>query len=129
MIVQEDYTTRKDGAILIRTYSDEGWWIRNEDGVEYEEAIDCRRKTYVETSRKRENWTPVKESEGVQVYTREVETKAGEWTVVAELEKEPAGIFFFSNGQHVTCAWRYVGYRVECYTNEAYSLTVKILER
>ena len=39
MIITEFYTTRQDGVILNRTYSDGGFYIER-DGVRYEEAID-----------------------------------------------------------------------------------------
>lgn len=39
MIVTENYKTRKDGVVLIRTYSDAGMKIQR-DGVVYDEAID-----------------------------------------------------------------------------------------
>ena len=47
MIVQEPY-----GENLIRTYSDEGFYIiQNETGAKYEEAVDIQplRYTYTET--------------------------------------------------------------------------------
>lgn len=39
MIVTEYYKTRRDGVVLNRTYSDEGWMIER-DGVQYSDAID-----------------------------------------------------------------------------------------
>ena len=39
MIVTEYYTTRSDGVVLNRTYSDIGMMIER-DGVRYAEAID-----------------------------------------------------------------------------------------
>ena len=38
-IITEYYTTRSDGVVLNRTYSDEGLYIER-DGDAYEEAID-----------------------------------------------------------------------------------------
>lgn len=52
MIVTEDYKTRADGVKLIRTYSDEGRYIiQNETGITYSEAIDVDpvRYTYSES--------------------------------------------------------------------------------
>ena len=47
MIVQEAYKTRSDGVKLIRTYSDEGKRIiQNETGVTYDEAIDVENSGY-----------------------------------------------------------------------------------
>ena len=47
MIVTEFYKTRKDGVKLIRTYSDEGKLIvQNETGVSYSEAIDVEDAPY-----------------------------------------------------------------------------------
>lgn len=41
MIVKEPYKTRADGVQLVRTYSDEGKRIiQNETGAVYDEAID-----------------------------------------------------------------------------------------
>ena len=53
MIKVEYYITRKDGVILIRTYSDEGYMIER-DGVKYSEAIDPEGsgRVYIETSEK-----------------------------------------------------------------------------
>ena len=39
MISTEIYMTRRDGVVLVRTYSDAGFYIAR-DGVQYEEAID-----------------------------------------------------------------------------------------
>lgn len=39
MLITEPYVTRLDGVVLIRTYSDEGYFIERED-ILYEEAID-----------------------------------------------------------------------------------------
>ena len=39
MIITEYYRTRKDGKVLIRTYSSAGMMIER-DGVRYSEAID-----------------------------------------------------------------------------------------
>lgn len=52
MIVREYYRTREDGVNLYRTYSDAGYFIRqNETGHKYTEAIDVEFKhyTYSET--------------------------------------------------------------------------------
>jgi hypothetical protein len=38
-IITEYYTTREDGVVLNRTYSDKGMKIER-DGVRYDEAID-----------------------------------------------------------------------------------------
>ena len=47
MIVREFYRTRKDGVNLYRTYSDEGFYIlQNETGIEYDEAIDVEGAPY-----------------------------------------------------------------------------------
>lgn len=54
MIVREFYRTRKDGVNLFRTYSDEGFYIlQNETGIEYTEAIDVENApyTYSETDK------------------------------------------------------------------------------
>lgn len=54
MIVREFYRTRKDGVNLYRTYSDEGFYIlQNETGTEYDEAIDVENApyTYSETDK------------------------------------------------------------------------------
>lgn len=53
-IKTEFYRTREDGVNLYRTYSDEGFYIvQNETGVEYEEAIDVENApyTYSETDK------------------------------------------------------------------------------
>ena len=47
MIVREFYATRKDGVSLYRTYSDEGFYIlQNETQIEYDEAIDVEGAPY-----------------------------------------------------------------------------------
>ena len=54
MIIKEFYRTRKDGIKLYRTYSDNGFYIlQNETGIEYEEAIDVENApyTYSETDK------------------------------------------------------------------------------
>lgn len=53
MIKREFYLTREDGVNLYRTYSDEGYYIKQEQtGAVYEEAIDVESApyTYVETN-------------------------------------------------------------------------------
>ena len=49
MIVREFYITRKDGVNLYRTYSDVGFTIIRNDGVEYDEAIDVEGAPYTYT--------------------------------------------------------------------------------
>lgn len=55
MIRKEFFETRPDGVNLYRTYSDEGYYlIQNETGAEYEEAIDVENApyTYSESGKK-----------------------------------------------------------------------------
>ena len=61
MIVREFYRTRKDGVNLYRTYSDAGFAIIRNDGVEYDEAIDVEDApyTYTESGNKVEIMTDV----------------------------------------------------------------------
>lgn len=49
MIVREFYVTREDGVNLYRTYSDAGFTIIRNDGVEYDEAIDVENAPYTYT--------------------------------------------------------------------------------
>lgn len=49
MIVREFYRTRKDGVNLYRTFSDAGFTIIRNDGVEYDEAIDVEDSPYTYT--------------------------------------------------------------------------------
>ena len=52
MIISEYFTTRKDGVVLIRTYSDAGFYIRQDGtGEKYAESIDPEnaKRTYTET--------------------------------------------------------------------------------
>ena len=50
MIVTEYYMTRKDGVVLNRTYSDEGFYIlQNETGIKYSEAVDVEDAPYTYT--------------------------------------------------------------------------------
>ena len=54
MIVKEFYRTREDGVNLYRTYSDEGFYIKQvETDTEYVEAIDVENVhyTYEETDK------------------------------------------------------------------------------
>lgn len=54
MIVTEYYSTRADGAILNRTYSDTGHYIiQNGTGAKYTEAIDpmSMNRTYTESEK------------------------------------------------------------------------------
>lgn len=54
MIKTEYFMTRKDGVVLNRTYSDEGFYIlQNETGIEYSEAVDVDGApyTYTETDK------------------------------------------------------------------------------
>ena len=58
MIVREYFKTRNDGVNLFRTYSDDGYMIKQvETGVLYDEAIDVENASYhyVETDDKIEN--------------------------------------------------------------------------
>lgn len=53
MIITTYYTTRKDGVVLNRTYSDAGFYIlQNETGIKYSEAVDVEGApyTYSETN-------------------------------------------------------------------------------
>lgn len=55
MVVREFYKTRKDGVKLYRTYSDEGYYIKQiETDNVYDEAIDVENApyTYIETEEK-----------------------------------------------------------------------------
>ena len=52
-VKQEYYTTRKDGVSLTRSYSDQGYMIKQvSTGILYSEAIDLTNKLpkYVETN-------------------------------------------------------------------------------
>lgn len=49
MIVRELYMTREDGVNLYRTYSDAGFTIIRNDGIEYDEAIDVEDAPYTYT--------------------------------------------------------------------------------
>lgn len=58
MIVREFYKIRNDGVNLYRTYSDEGYYIKQiETDAIYDEAIDVENApyTYSETEEKIEN--------------------------------------------------------------------------
>mgnify|MGYP003291872263 CR=1 FL=1 len=47
MVIREYYTTREDGVILYRTYSDTSHKLRQlETGVIYDEAIDVESANY-----------------------------------------------------------------------------------
>ena len=47
MIVREFHSTRKDGVNLYYSYSDEGFYIiQNETGIEYDGAIDVEDAPY-----------------------------------------------------------------------------------
>ena len=52
MIKTEFYTTRPDGVKLYRTYSDSGFYIEQNTGAVYAEAIDVENSeyTYTETA-------------------------------------------------------------------------------
>lgn len=53
-VKREFYATRKDGVKLFKAYSDQNFYIRqNETGVEYSEAIDVENApyTYTETDK------------------------------------------------------------------------------
>lgn len=61
MIVREFHRTREDGVNLYRTYSDAGFMLIRNDGVEYDEAIDVEGApyTYTESGNKVEVITDV----------------------------------------------------------------------
>ena len=66
MIVKEFFATRKDGVNLYRTYSDEGFYIlQNETNIEYSEAVDVENApyTYTETDKPIETGDPVEATE------------------------------------------------------------------
>lgn len=47
MIKTEYFTTRTDGVVLNRTYSDAGFYIlQNETGIKYSEAVDVEGAPY-----------------------------------------------------------------------------------
>lgn len=50
MIRTEYYTTREDGVVLNRTFSDAGFYIvQNETGIKYSEAVDVEGAPYTYT--------------------------------------------------------------------------------
>lgn len=51
MVIKEFYKTREDGVNLYRSYSDAGFTLIRNDGIEYSEAIDVETApyTYVES--------------------------------------------------------------------------------
>ena len=50
MIRTEYYTTRKDGVVLNRTFSDADFYIvQNETGIKYSEAVDVEGAPYTYT--------------------------------------------------------------------------------
>ena len=50
MLKKEFYRTREDGVNLYRNYSDEGYYIiQNETGVKYDAAIDVEDAPYTYT--------------------------------------------------------------------------------
>lgn len=54
MLIREFYSTRKDGVNLYKSYSDQNFYIlQNETGIEYSEAIDVENApyTYSETDK------------------------------------------------------------------------------
>ena len=52
MIKTDFYTTRSDGVKLYRTYSDKGFYIEQNTGAVYSEAVDVENSgfTYAETT-------------------------------------------------------------------------------
>lgn len=71
MIIKEFYRTRKDGVNLYRTYSDNGFYIlQNETNIEYAEAIDVENApyTYSETDKPIPNDEPSAEDATEQDY-------------------------------------------------------------
>lgn len=66
MIKTEEYMTRSDGVKLIRTYSDAGFKIRQDQtGIVYGEAIDVENSgyTYTETDIPQEPEIPLEPGE------------------------------------------------------------------
>ena len=64
MIKTEFYATLEDGTVLIRTYSDSGHYIiQDETGIEYSEAVDPEKmgRTYTESDRVIEGFEVVPE--------------------------------------------------------------------
>lgn len=64
MIKTEFYATLEDGTVLIRTYSDSGHYIiQDETGIEYSEAVDPEKmgRTYTESERIIEGFEAVPE--------------------------------------------------------------------
>ncbi len=49
MVIKEFYRTREDGVNLFRSYSDTGYTLIRNDGVEYGEAIDVETSPYTYT--------------------------------------------------------------------------------
>lgn len=64
MIKTEFYATLEDGTVLIRTYSDSGHYIiQDETGIEYSEAVDPEKmgRTYTESDRVIEGFEAIPE--------------------------------------------------------------------
>ncbi len=73
MIVNEYYRTRKDGVRLFRSYSDEGFYIvQNETGIEYSEAVDVEDTpyTYSESERLIESEDEASEADYIEALGR-----------------------------------------------------------
>lgn len=75
MIVREFYRVREDGVTLYRTYSDEGYMIRQvETGYTYNDAIDIENApyTYEETEEKIEREL-IENEDGLTTNTEEAD--------------------------------------------------------
>lgn len=73
MVVKEFYLTREDGVNLYRNYSDEGFYIiQNETGIEYSEAIDVEGApyTYSESDKLIENEDEATEADYIEALGR-----------------------------------------------------------
>lgn len=70
MIVREFYKTREDGVNLYRTYSDTGYFIKqNPTGVVYSEAIDVEGAPY--TYEETDELIPIEEDKEAEPQTDE----------------------------------------------------------
>lgn len=82
-VVTEIYLVRLDGTILVRTYSDAGWQIKDENGTVYDEAVNVQGHSHTYT----ECTTKTEDAQGLCLRSYEVTLPVGEDVTVCTVEK------------------------------------------
>ena len=126
-IVTEIYLVRTDGVTLVRTYSDAGLKIQDENGAVYDEAVNVQghSHTYTELNEASER----SDEYGLRAYT--VTLPVGEDVTVCTVEKPYPIVDFYSDDVHLgNVRWAVDGNKLVAWTeglDETVTVTMSVI--